>query len=240
MSGTIRPEVVAFDVLGTLVDTEAGLSKALAEVLGLRDAALMRCLVVEQSNAAWNLLTELEEFRSYRQVTVESLLQAASALEASITEAQAETIAGGLPEWPLFPEVVAALSILGGKWRLALLSNLDGEDLSRVAERLGCSEAHAISADRVGCYKPEPDHLMALMHELEVDEEAIVMVSAHGDYDLLTANGLGIPAVYVDRRGEPLPEEVEAAFHVPDLTRLVQRLTRPRPGGGRRRPSRRR
>lgn len=239
MSLAVRPEILAFDVLGTLVDREAGLSKALAEVLGVRDAALLRRLVLEQGNAVWNLVTELEEFRPYRQVTAESLLQAAAAVGEPVEEAQAEAIAGSLPEWPLFPEVVESLALLGEGRTLALLSNLDAGDLSRVAERLGVPGAHQISADRVGCYKPEPDHLLALMHELEADEEAILVVSSHGDYDLLTANGLGIPAAYVDRRGEALPEEVEAALEVPDLARLARRLNGPRRKAGRSRPRRR-
>ncbi len=229
----IDTKVLAFDVYGTLVDWNRGLAEALARetgIEGLPAIGLLEARIpIEQE-----LEAELEEFRPYREILAESLVRAAEETGLSLGPAAAERIAGSIAEWPLFPDVAEALPRLARRYRLAAVSNVDREDLARTLARMPAPFEHAVPADHVGCYKPEPDHFLALMHEMVVDEHEVLAVSAFPEYDLEIATDLGIPAAYVDRRGRPLPEDVEVLHRVRDLRELADRLLRPRGRGGRR------
>ncbi len=230
----IDTKVLAFDVYGTLVDWDRGLREALARearIGGLPAIGLLEARIAHERE----LEAELEEFRPYREILAESLVRAADATGLALEAAAAERIAASIAEWPLFPDVAEALPRLARRYRLAAVSNVDREDLERTLLRMPVPFAHAVPADHVGCYKPEPDHFLALMHEMVVDEHEVLAISAFPEYDLETATDLGIPAAYVDRRGRPLPEDVEVLHRVRDLAELADRLLRPRRQGGRRR-----
>jgi 2-haloalkanoic acid dehalogenase type II len=220
--------VLSFDVFGTLVDWERGLSEAAARTLQLSGPGAARPLVAARAEVEWTMIEELEDFRPYRDLLADSLVAAGPRAGLPVARAQAEAIAASLPEWPLFEDVAGALDRLAQRYRLALVSNCDRTDLEAVARRLGTLEAHLVAAGDVEAYKPEPDHLLALMHELELDEDEVLHVSAHADYDLETAMDLGLPAAYVDRRGEPLPEGIEVLRSFATLDALADALVKRR------------
>jgi 2-haloalkanoic acid dehalogenase type II len=230
---------VSFDCYGTLVDWERGLAEALrAEWPGLDDAARGR-FVEARGAEEWRILSEMEAFSPYRAVLAESVLAAAARLELPADADRAARVAASIGTWPPFSDAAGALRRLGGRFRLAIASNVDRGDLERTLVLLGSPDVHCVTAEHVGCYKPEPDHLMALLHELGLDEDELLHVSACPEFDLETAQDLGIPAAYVDRRDVPLPEEIEVAFAVSDLDELATRLLampRPRPWRGGARP----
>ena len=233
------PRVLSFDVLGTLVDWDRGLADALRRHARIEHPGLIETLLEERLDAEWDLLEELEEFRPYREIVAESLLAAARASGTILGPAQAEAVAATVGDWPPFPDAGPALAQLAERFPLALVSNADRDDLERLAEGLGAPFRHLVAAGDVQAFKPEPDHLLALLHELELEEEELLHVSAWPEYDLGVAQDLLVPAAYVNRRGEPLPEEVEVAFEVASMEALARRLLRPRGGAKpRRRPAR--
>jgi 2-haloacid dehalogenase/putative hydrolase of the HAD superfamily len=238
--GTIR--LVSFDVLGTLVDDAAGLAGALVAHAGVAGGAQAERLVALVADAEWELLEALEDFRPHREILAESVVLAGRRAGHPIGAGAAERVAGGAGEWPLVEGAADALARLAERHRLALVANLGRADVERVIARLGVPVLHAVTSDDVASFKPEPDHFLALMHELELDEDELLHVSSRSEFDLETTTDLGIPSAYVDRRGEPLPEEVEAVLRAPSLGALAGRLcgrrtrrgTRGRPRGARR------
>ncbi len=78
--------------------------------------------------------------------------------------------------------------------------------------------------------------MMALLHEMELDEDVLLHVSSRFEEDLAAALDLGIDAAYVDRHRNPLPMDVEVKHAVPDLDKLAERLFRPARRGRGRRP----
>ena len=93
---------------------------------------------------------------------------------------------------------------------------------------LGVPVAHAVSAGRVQCDLPEPDHLLALLHEMEREEEDLVYVTSNESLDLVTAAGLGIPVAWINAAGLPRPQEPEQLIEARDLPSLAERLLRRR------------
>ncbi len=216
--------VLSLAVLGTLIDDRAGLAAGL-EAGGVPPAAAPmladRALVGVDS-----LLDELDTFVGWQQVLARAVEAAAEASGLQVGVGTAEQAVSGITEWPLFDDVLPALAALAPRFRLALLSNLDQRQLEQVARRLGGTAAHLVGADRVGCFLPEPDHLMALVHEMEVDEDRVLHVSARAMADLLPAEGLGMAHAWLHRPGEAGPGEVEIQLEVDDLLALARRLNR--------------
>jgi FMN phosphatase YigB (HAD superfamily) len=177
-------------------------------------------------------------------VLAETLVAAASSCGTLLTPASAGRIAASVGDWPLFPEVRDALRRLSRRFRIALTSNLDREDLQAVAARLGAPVAGVVAAEDLRIYKPAPELVLALLHELQLDETEALVISALPDLDLYTAEDLGVPAVFVNRAGEDAPDDLAVSLTVRDLGALADRLlprsrpaasgARTRAGGGRR------
>ena len=102
-------------------------------------------------------------------------------------------------------------------------------------ERLDLSRVHLVSSGDLESHKPAPDVFLAALHELELDEEELTVLSDDAQRDLVTLHDLGIAAGWIRRREEELPEEVDVAFREPDLLAAARRLAGPK----RRRPRRR-
>lgn len=215
---------LSFDCYGTLIDWNRGLSEALFGVLKRRGQLLPSGLVDAIHAEEWERLQELEEFVPYRQLLTESVRDGALSRGVSLSQAEAEEIASSIGRWPPFADTAAALRRLAARWPLAVLSNVDRADLDLTLSSIDAPITHRVTADDVQCYKPEPDHLLALLHERELEPEELLHCSSYAQFDLAAAEDLGIPSVYIDRRGEPLPEDVTVTMKVPNLTALADRL----------------
>lgn len=239
-----RAEVLSFEVLGALVDWERGLIDALARETGLTHLEQLQRVVDARLEEEWDIVDGATEFRCYRDVLTESLERAAARCGAVLPGAAARRIAGGIADWPVFADVGPALPRLGRGRRLALVTNLDRNDALELVRRLGMKPARIVTAGDLQVYKPAPELLLALLHELELDEEQLLHVSALPEHDLYTSEDLGVPLIFLDRKGESTPEDLSVAWRTPDLASLADHLERAatrtpgrrRPGAAPRRP----
>lgn len=215
---------LSFDCYGTLVDWNRGLSEALFQVLKRRGQLLPSGLIDAIHAAEWERLVELEEFIPYRQLLAASVRAGSQSRGVTLSEAEAEEVAASIGSWQPFADTAAALRRLAARWPLAVLSNVDRADLDLTLALIDVPIAHRVTAEDVQCFKPEPDHLLALLHERELEPEELLHVSAYAQFDLAAAEDLGVPSAYIDRRGEPLPEDVSVTLTVPNLTALADRL----------------
>ena len=213
--------VASFELGGTVLDAERGLVEAVHHTLGECDPARLRLLAAARADVELERIEELEEYVPYAELLAETLLSAALHAGVTITAEQARTVAATLPDWPFFDDALPALERIAARFPVAFVTNADRADWERIAHRLPFRAARAVTSSDVLCYEPEADHLLALLHELELDEEELLHVSAHGEFDLATAEDLGIPRAYLDRSGEPLPEEVTALVTVKTMTELA-------------------
>ena len=245
MSPAIRCEAVSFDLFNAVVDLRAGLAAGLARHAGLSSAPQAARLAYEREAVEEELLDKLEEFVPYDRLFASSLLEAASRAGAPLAPEQAAAIVADAGSWPHFPDAAPALQRIAAEKRVGVLSNFPRPLAAPHVARLGLAKARLIVADDVEAYLPEPDLLLALTHELELDEDQLLHVSCDPERDLYTAEDLGVRGVFVDRRGEGAPEDLGVAFVARDWTGVAARLLAPRrpPFAGRpgvaRRPSRR-
>ena len=70
------------------------------------------------------------------------------------TDADLDCLARSLPEWPIFPDVAGALSALTTRYKLAVISNVDGDLFAGTAAVLNVDFDAIVTAEQAGSYSP--------------------------------------------------------------------------------------
>jgi 2-haloalkanoic acid dehalogenase type II len=228
------PQVVALCWAGTLVNREEGLRRSLRA--SGADEAAARAAAGGIAPVLVELAGPEEPYRPWSELLSEALGRAAEAAGHSLPAGAAEEAARGLPGWPPYPEAAEALGLLAGSFRLAIVANGERAVLEEALEAFpfDLSGAHLVSSEDLESHKPAPDTYLAALHELEIDEEELLVLSDDPLRDLVTVHDLGIPAGWIRRTGGELPEEVGVDFRASDLLEAARRLTGRRPGRPRR------
>jgi 2-haloalkanoic acid dehalogenase type II len=201
-----------FDCYGTLIDLNCGIRRTLARVFGETKAdEALRCYhEIEPDLQADGRL-------SYRAVMTEGMRRLGA------DESQVSSLAESLAEWPVFPEVPAALDALRARgWRLAILSNTDPDLLAVSIRRIGVPIDVTVVASEIGSYKPAPRHWESFFTRSSASAAHHVHVAASLFHDIAPAAALGLRAIWINRLGEqsPLPR----AGELPDLSELPATL----------------
>ncbi len=199
-----------FDCYGTLVDWNGGIGRELERLFGAgRVAGLLHGYhelepVVEREQPA----------RSYRDVLNMTLARLAEREGLALPSEEGDALARSLPDWPVFPEVRAALEDARGRgWRLAILSNTDRDFIEASTERIGVPFELAIVASELGSYKPAPGHWEAFLARTGADRAGHVHVAASLFHDIAPAVELGLRTVWINRLGEEPEPQPDVELH---------------------------
>ena len=228
---------LSFDVVGTLIDFEAGIVdcvQGIAATAGVEvsDQRVLECFAAaedEQQQLTPQLpFTQMLDpvyHRMAAQLKLPTGLEARAALRASI------------PNWPAFPDAVDALAELGGRYRMVALTNADNWALAHMATTLGNPFHDTVTAEDVGLNKPDPQVFAYCAgrqsaHGYTRDDWLHVAQSQY--HDIATAKRLGVTTCWIERRqgkvgfgATPSPAEVvEPDYHYSSLAGLVA-ATRP-------------
>jgi 2-haloacid dehalogenase len=207
-----------FDCYGTLVDWNAGIASVLEELFGAqRDDLVGRYHDIERE-----LQADAPE-RSYREVLTLGVERLAAELELAIPEGEASRLAQSLPDWPVFEDVRPALEEARTRgWKLAILSNTDRDLVDASMTRIGVPFELAVVAGEIGSYKPAHRHWEVFRAETGADSRGHVHVAQSVYHDIAPAAELGIPSIWINRRGGGADERPEATL--PTLTGLADAL----------------
>ncbi|GJE86742.1 HAD-like protein [Phanerochaete sordida] len=138
---------------------------------------------------------------------------------------EADDIAFGksIPQWPVFPDTIAALARLSQHYKLAVLSNVDHPSFAATRAILERSDpAHAFAFDAVftaqdiGSYKPDPANfeyaLKRLGEMFGAKKEDVLITAASLHHDHAPANKLGIKGAYIARQGAVMSQSSPAKY----------------------------
>jgi 2-haloacid dehalogenase len=213
-----------FDCYGTLIDWERGIADTLARLWPGHDR--------EELLARYHdLEPEIQKGEAipYREVMAEALRRIAQDEETTLSPGDEDALAASLPDWDPFPEVSSALRELVSRgWRLAILSNTDPDLLAASIERIGVRPALSITAAEAGSYKPAHGHWDVFRQQSGADPDRHVHVAASLFHDIIPCSELGIPAVWINRKGEVT--NYPRAAELPDLSELPDTLDAVIPG----------
>jgi 2-haloacid dehalogenase len=206
------PELITFDIFGTVLDWRAGLEAACK--------AAGRPLRAGEFDRIVDVQGELEqgEFLDYAEITRRSLIQVIG-----LSDAAAAEIGANVGHWPLYSDSSAALRALMQIAPCAAMTNSDRVHGEQMQQQLGFRLGDWLCAEESRVYKPNPQfwHIMASRHSLKPSPRWW-HVSAYADYDLAVAKSLGLTTVFVER---PHARPGAASCSVRDLNGLVTLLS---------------
>ncbi len=206
----MKPQLVTFDIFGTVLDWRRGLSEAVAAQGWALQPGDFDQIVDRQGE-----LEQQEPFRPYRELTAQSLVEVLG-----FSPAVAEAIGAQLGTWPAYPDSALALQRLMTIAPCAAMTNSDRAHGVQVQRALGFQLSAWICAEDVRCYKPAPRFWSEVSARLGVEPgPGWWHVSAYADYDLRTAGTLGLTTVFVER---PHARPGPAHLRVADLLELAQ------------------
>jgi 2-haloacid dehalogenase len=207
----MRPQLLTFDIFGTVLDWRRGLRESLRRHgAELRDPDFDRVIDSQAS-------IEQGPFRPYASIVASSLVRALG-----IPPLAARSIGAEAGTWPLYPDAREALCRLRQIAPCVATTNSDQAHGRQAQRQLGFDLDGWITAEEIRCYKPDPAFWRHVAARRGVPFEGSWWhVSAYADYDLTTARRLGLTCVYVAR---PHARFGPADLYVRDLAELAARL----------------
>ncbi len=208
---------VTFDCFGTLVDWRHGITTAADLLYPGRGAELLEAYNRHEPV----IQTETPTMR-YREVMTEALRRATTDAGLELVEDNADVLAATIPYWPVFPDTRAALAELRrADWRLALLTNCDRDLIAQTERRLGVPIDAVVTAEDVGAYKPSHDHFTRFEESFGAGRDRWVHVAQSWVHDMVPAQALRIPRVWVNRHSDPRDPAIADAV-MTDLNGLLE------------------
>jgi 2-haloacid dehalogenase len=217
MGSAVTERWATFDCYGTLIDWDSGIRAELARMFG--------------PEAAPGLLTRYHELEPRVEAEDPSLpyrevLRLTLARLGDVPDGDEDALGRSLPNWPVFPEVPAALEEARERgWKLAILSNTDRDFIEASKQRIGADFDETLVASEIGSYKPGHRHWEEFSARTGADPERHVHVAASLFHDIAPAKELGLTTVWINRFDEQAdPEPTRELTDLSDLPDTLDAL----------------
>ncbi len=196
-------EALSFDCYGTLIDWEAGIAAVLHPWAQRSGLELDQEQLLERYAAA-EAGAELDHpSERYPDILARSFRSLGEELGATVTDQDATALGTSVPGWPAFADSRDALEILGERFKLIILSNVDRGSFAGAQARLGVEFTSVLTAEDIGSYKPSPrnfDALAAEIGRLGVGHGRLLHVAQSLFHDHVPAKRAGLRTVWINRR----------------------------------------
>jgi len=229
----MAPQVLAFDVFGTVVDWHGGILREVAQVLGLRVDAGAFALAwragyqpamrrVMSGELGWTLIDDLHR------IILEEVLEQFGVRDLGTAEKLHLNKAWHrLDPWP---DVVQGLTRLKRCYIISTLSNGNIGLLTHMAKHGGLPWDCILSAEGFKAYKPDPATYLGVARVFDLEPAAVMLVAAHQD-DLAAARACGLQTAYIERPSEFGADRIKDVspdpantLHARDLLDLADQL----------------
>lgn len=228
-----RFKVLTFDVMGTLIDFEAGILGYIRQVSRSGGSELSDRKVLEAFARAEDVQQKTVPHVPFTRMLAQIYTDVASELGLPTAGGKAEGLRGSIPSWPAFPDSVEALKRLRARFRLVALTNADNWALDHMARTLGDPFDDRITAEDVGVNKPDPQVFAYCRGRQSVHGYGLadfLHVAQSQYHDIGVAKRLGYSVCWIERRkgkdgfgATPLPAQVtEPDYHFHSLAELTE------------------
>lgn len=201
-------DIITFDCYGTLVDWETGIISAFQSEAA-KDGVELNGDQIIAAYSAEEPAVESGPYRKYREVLGETARRVAAGLGWQLSTDRAGFLAASLPLWKPFQDTKPALERLASHFKLGILSNIDDDLLAATRRHFSVDFDLVVTAQQVKSYKPGLAHFEEAM--ARADGKRLLHAAQSYFYDVVPASKLGIPVVWVNRKGS----SVEAGGPLP-------------------------
>jgi 2-haloacid dehalogenase len=226
------PQVLAFDVFGTVVDWHSGIAREVqalrpgvdggAFALAWRAGYQPAMRRVMSGELGWTLIDDLHR------LILEPLLEKFGL--GDLTEAQRQHLNKAWHRLDPWPDVVAGLARLKARFTICTLSNGNIGLLTNMAKRAGLPWDCILSAEVFRAYKPSPATYLGVAEVFDLAPAQVMLVAAHQD-DLAAARACGLQTAYIERAAEfgaAQPKDISPdpanTWHAKDFLALADQL----------------
>ena len=223
-------KICMFDLYGTVVDMQGGLTRAVAPYLAAKGWAGDPSRLVTWwrrthfENSMIDALLQREHL-PYREIGRISLSYTLERAGVAHTQDEVRRLVAEIERLQPFPDVVESLTRLRQRFRLVILSNGDPDMLEAIRPRLGFEFDHIISVAEAGSFKPHAATYRKAAELMATPAPAILFVANHA-FDCVGAKAAGMRAAFVDRRKRPFGDwPYPPDLVVADFKELADRLT---------------
>ena len=206
---TLKQEtkVCMFDLYGTVVDMQGGLTRAVTPWLAAKgwSGEPGRLVTWWRRTHFENSMIDALLGRAhipYREIGRISLSYTLERAGIAHTDADVKRLVAEIERLEPFPDVVEALKRLKAKYRLVILSNGDPDMLEAIRPRLGIDFDRIISVAEAGAFKPHASTYRKAAEIIGARLEQVCFVANHA-FDCVGAKAAGMRTAFVDRRKRP-------------------------------------
>lgn len=196
-------KVMTFDVVGTLIDFEAGILDYVQARAAAAGKALTGAAILEAFGVA-----EDHQHRETPRLPFPAMMapiyrEMAEMLGLPESHEAAEEFRLSIPHWPVFPDSVAAMKRLRRHFYLVAMTNSDDWALSHFARALEQPFDDLVTAEMVGWNKPDPQVFAYTRGRLSKEGYGfgdILHVAQSQYHDVAVARRLGYHTCWIERR----------------------------------------
>ena len=163
-------------------------------------------------------------YRPYAQVLASVQERLAAKLGLTVQPEQTNLLADSVPNWKPLPDTNAALARLQARYRLGILSNIDNDLFAATARHFEVDFDFVITAQDVGSYKPARGHFDRLTQMVTSDPRTHLHVAQSLFHDGVPAGELGLPFVWINRRGQTNDTSAQPMAVFDNLTGLADAM----------------
>ena len=201
-----QPDVIVFDILGTMVDEPGGIARGIRALRPDLDDAGTDALVRTWYRHVDEQQREITEGRRpyADSAVIDQEAAALVAAEAGVGDENAvRALAGAGQRLDPWPDSVSGLARLASRFPVVGLSNAGHSALTRINAHAGLRWHQVFSAEDVRGYKPRPDVYRLAATGTGRAPDRLLMVATHA-WDLRGARAAGMRTAYVERPvGDP-------------------------------------
>jgi 2-haloacid dehalogenase len=199
--------VCMFDLYGTVVDIQSGLTRAAAPYLKAKGwtgepsrlVTWWRRAHFENSMIDALLGRAHIPYREIGRISLDYTLERAGVAH---TQDEVKRLVSEIERLRPFPDVVQALGRLKAKYRLVVLSNGDPDMLEAIKPHLRFEFDRMISVAEAGAFKPHAVTYRKAAEILGVRPQEVLFVANHA-FDCIGAKACGMRSAFIDRRRRP-------------------------------------
>lgn len=219
-------DVVAFDIYGTLIDTQAVLGR-LTGLVGEKAGAISRSWRQKQLEYSFRRAL-MRDYCDFSVCTRQALVFACREAGVTLGEAGVEQAMQAYSELDAFPDVRAGLQALRDNGvRQYAFSNGSREAVERLLQRAGIRDyfAAVVSVEAVRSFKPDPEVYAHLVGVCGLPAAQVCLVSAN-PFDVLGAAHAGLRTAWLRRDPASVfdPWGVEPDITLESLSGIASRL----------------
>jgi 2-haloacid dehalogenase len=223
-------QVLTFDLYGTVVDMQTGLTEAVTPFLaakgwtGRPGALVTWWRRTHFENSMIDALLD-RGHTPYREIGRRALSLTLERAGVAHTQDEVRSLVAAIERLRPFDDAAEALGRLRGRYRLVILSNGDPDMLERAKPHIGFPFDAYLSIAEAGYFKPHAATYRTAARQLGCDIGRIMHVANHA-FDTIGAKAAGMRAAFVNRRQRPFEDTpYPPDLVVRDLRELADTLT---------------